>query len=313
MVILQKSSSMSTAISSTSTQPVMSLTDAIKAQQLALRTAVPKSAEEINAYQTQTRLLSNYPAIQKQQDTLTTAIEVQSARSLAYSDFSTVSHDADSVSQASALLTSNNRMSLLAAIKYGVDMWRLQAHFANVRIMGLSAIGAPGCLTGPSLKPWILNAPGIQNSGDLFISLATSIADAVDTNFRLWQDSVTIPGLPWYPSFVAVAAPYAPPVPNIPMPLITCVAQNYYKLASAIQIENQIRASLPNTFNVAGIDSFLQTLSSQLVSYFTLWMVSQMVMMVMGTGPVPTFNPPYVPAGQVVNGYVIPSPGHLAV
>jgi len=36
-------------------------------------------------------------------------------------------------------------------------------------------------------------------------------------------------------------------------------------------------------------------------------------MMVMGMGPVPTFNPPYVPVGSVGNGYVIPSPGHLAV
>ena len=57
---------------------------------------------------------------------------------------------------------------------------------------------------------------------------------------------------------------------------------------------------------------FIYTVAVFLANYFVSWMSSQNVMMVMGLGPVPTFNPPYVPVGSVVNGYVIPSPGHLA-
>jgi hypothetical protein len=97
------------------------------------------------------------------------------------------------------------------------------------------------------------------------------------------------------------------------MPLMTCVSQNFSKLASPSQLENQINAQLPNEFRIAEMDMFVYTVAVFLTNYFVSWLASQNVMMVMGMGPVPTFNPPYVPVGPVVNGYVIPSPGHLAV
>ena len=42
---------------------------------------------------------------------------------------------------------------------------------------------------------------------------------------------------------------------------------------------------------------------------FKIWQVSTMVTQVTGTGPVPTFAPPYVPGGPVVGGTAIMSPG----
>ena len=44
---------------------------------------------------------------------------------------------------------------------------------------------------------------------------------------------------------------------------------------------------------------------------FLIWIVSQMVMNVMGKGPIPTFAPPFVPVGPVLNGDNLPIPGHL--
>ena len=211
------------------------------------------------------------------------------------------------------IFTDDLRDKLLNAVRYGVDMWRLQAHFANIMIMGQTAIGNPGCLNGPNLKPWILQAPGVYNATGDKATLIRSVADAVTVNFTQWMNAVTVPGLPWYPMFVAVAAPFASPTPNVPMPLIVCVSQHQDKLMSPYQIETAIRAQLPNKLLTESADLFLLTLSAQLANYFTSWLVSQNVMMVMGMGPVPTFNPPYVPVGSVVNGYVIPSPGHLAV
>ena len=80
-----------------------------------------------------------------------------------------------------------------------------------------------------------------------------------------------------------------------------------------MQLESAIKAALPSDFLLAEMDIFYFNLSVYLANHFTTWLCSQQVMMVMGMGPVPTYNPPYVPVGSVVNGYVIPSPGHLAV
>jgi hypothetical protein len=42
---------------------------------------------------------------------------------------------------------------------------------------------------------------------------------------------------------------------------------------------------------------------------FKVWQASTMVTQVMGTGPVPTFAPPYVPAGPVLGGVGTMPPG----
>jgi hypothetical protein len=314
MVILQKAASPNVAktpISSIS--PISTQSEAITAQQDALNALIPKSDADTIALNTQKDLLSNYQSIENQQAVVNTAYVASNAQTVGSSGASVVLPEADKVAQIKALTTVENRDKLISAVRYGVNMWRLQAHFCNIQIMGQSAIGGPGCLQGPNLKPWILQAPGVYNTTGYIRTLATAVAEAVDTNFRQWQDGVTVPGLPWYPMFVAVAAPFAPPTPNIPMPLMVCVSQHFDKLASPTQIDNQIKAHLADDFRIAEMDMFIYTLTAHLVNYFLSWLSSQNVMMVMGMGPVPTFNPPYVPVGSVVNGYVIPSPGHLAV
>ena len=42
---------------------------------------------------------------------------------------------------------------------------------------------------------------------------------------------------------------------------------------------------------------------------FDIWKASTMISNVMGTGPVPTFAPPFVPVGPVVGGFLVPAPG----
>lgn len=311
MVILQKSVTPTVtkipSLSSTTTQ-----SEVISAQQDALNAYTPKSEEDSVALATQKNLLSNYQSIENQQTNVTTAYVTHSAQAVVSPGVADALSQADANAQLQALATDANREKLITAVRYGVDMWRLQAHFRDILIMGQTAIGNPGCLDGPRLKPWIMQAPGVTNASGYFRTLVTAVADAVDVNFKQWQDTVTVPGLPWYPMFVAVAAPFAPPVPNIPMPLMVCVSQNFSKLASPSQLENQIKAQLPNEFRIAEMDMFVYTVAVYLTNYFISWLTSQNVMMVMGMGPVPTFNPPYVPVGSVVNGYVIPSPGHLA-
>ncbi|MDH5324153.1 MAG: hypothetical protein OEZ68_14180 [Gammaproteobacteria bacterium] len=297
---------------STFLNPTLVRENSVSAQLQALSSVTPKSDVEATAKTSQTSLLTDFNTVEKRQIGVNTAFSVQSAATTAQTLTTALQQQSIQEDQVKSLTTTNNRDKLVNAVKYGVDSWRLQAHFANIQIMGQTAIGVPGCLQGPDLKPWITQAPGIYNSSGMFKTLANAVADAVSASFKQWQDTVTVPGLPWYPMFVAVAAPFAPPTPNIPMPLIVCVSQNFSKLASPSTLESAIYAKLPAEFKIAEMNLFIYNLAVHLMNYFVSWMSSQNVMMVMGMGPVPTFNPPYVPVGSVLNGYVIPSPGHLA-
>lgn len=312
MAILQKTATVS-SIPGQVYKPITTQTEAISAQQTVLSSVVPKSDAEAVAVKTQQNLLDNYQVVENQQAVVNSAYTTTSAQTLAPSAYNAAAvSQVDQQAQIKALATDANRDKLLSAVRYGIDMWRLQAHFNNISIMGQTAIGSPGCLSGPDLKPWITQAPTVYTATGYFKTLSTAIAEGVTNNFKQWQDFVTVPGLPWYPVFTAFAGPFAPPMPNIPMPLIVCVSQHQNKLMSPTQIESAIKASLPNEFLLSEMDLFYFPLSVQIANHFTTWLCSQQVMMVMGMGPVPTFNPPYVPVGPVVNGYVIPSPGHLA-
>lgn len=48
------------------------------------------------------------------------------------------------------------------------------------------------------------------------------------------------------------------------------------------------------------------------LSALEAWIPAQMVMQVLGTGPVPTFAPRHVPAGRAMGGHVLPSSGILS-
>ena len=312
MVALQKTSTVS-AVPSLALKPITTEAEAIAAQQTALSSVAAKSDAEVTAVQTQKNLLSNYQTVANQQAVVNSAYATTGSQPLASAYSAAVVSQVDKEAQIKALATDTNREKLLSAVQYGINMWRLQARFSNIHIMGQTAMGDPGCLLGPPLNPWILQAPSVYNAVGYFSTLTTSVANAVANNFKQWQDFVTVPGLPWYPAFAAFPAPFAPPTPNIPMPLIACVSQNINKLLSPSQWESAIKSTLPNDFLLAEMDMFYFTLSAFLINYFNTWLCSQQVMMVMGMGPVPTFNPPYVPVGPVINGYVIPSPGHLAV
>lgn len=197
----------------------------------------------------------------------------------------------------------------MQATRHALNMWKLQAHFQNIFIQGQTAIGSPGCLTGPDLEPWMRSYMASKNVPDNFASF---FARPISTAFKDWQQMVTVPGLPWYPMFVAVAMPFAPPTPNIPMPLHVMVSVKSTEITSSTKLANRIYAAAQNIeFSQAdreAIEEFTDNLSMR----FTTWLASSQVTMVMGMGPVPTFNPPYVPVGLVVGGYIIPSPGHLA-
>ncbi len=187
------------------------------------------------------------------------------------------------------------------------DLWRRQAFFSGITINGPTASG--GTLEGPALGPLILSAMGPALGGQPSAQrYATAIANALGEAWKEYQHSFSIPGLPWYPSFVAFPGPQAPPTPNVPSPLSVC-SSNRSAITAALLADR-----LKKAFGTPEPDSaaFFDAIAGAFEMAVTTWVSAQQITNVLGKGPVPTFAPPYVPVGPVVGGDNIASPGHLA-
>ncbi|MHA7775886.1 hypothetical protein [Roseibium sp. M-1] len=200
--------------------------------------------------------------------------------------------------------------AIKSGVKFAVDMWKISAHFTDLKIMSLSAIGTPGCLDGPSLEPHIRSHAKVQSLTGPAREMANAIAEGFSDNFFLWQDAVTVPGLPWYPAFVAYPGPAAPPIPNVPTPLISCVSAKINKLLLASELADTITQALPQSLRSE--TDFINRVAAGLALGASTWLPAAQVMLVLGFGPVPSFAPPYVPVGPVIGGTNIAAPGHLA-
>jgi hypothetical protein len=181
-------------------------------------------------------------------------------------------------------------------IEEGVPTWVQGLKLHGVVINGPIASGGHLVATNV-LKPLIVNRMLEAGAPQ---SIVDGFMGAVTEAWQAWMASVSVPFLPWYPAFAVVPAPYAPPCPNFPMPLIT-LAQNPMPLlpetlAAAIKGRIGEAANLPG--GVDAINEFCRWLNIG----FVKWLPMAQVMFVMGQGPVPTFAPPTVPVGPVVGG-----------
>jgi len=201
-------------------------------------------------------------------------------------------------------------------IVQAVDLWRVQAKFKDWKVMSVSAIGTPGCLDGPKLKDtpafaaWI----GMKKNEKVYIK---AVVEGMSKCWDDWQAKVMVPGLPLYPAFAAFPGPTAPPMPSIPMPLITMPSPMMAKLA----VFSQIKSAFLDEFKEGDLEgdmedkqheAIFESIAMAAATNFLVWLPMQQAMAVLGKGPIPTFAPPYVPVGPVVGGDNIGAPGHLA-
>lgn len=201
-------------------------------------------------------------------------------------------------------------------IVQSIDLWRVQAKFKDFKVMAVSAIGTPGCLDGPKLKDlppfstWI----GTKKNDKVYIK---AVVEGMSKAWEEWQSKVMVPGLPLYPAFAAFPGPMAPPMPSIPMPLITMPSPMMAKLA----VFSQIKSAFLDAFKENDLEdkvadkqheAIFESIAVAAATNFLAWLPMQQVMAVMGKGPIPTFAPPYVPVGPVMMGDNIAVPGHTA-
>ncbi|MDP6943300.1 MAG: hypothetical protein QF464_04050 [Myxococcota bacterium] len=198
--------------------------------------------------------------------------------------------------------------------KMAVDMWRLQAKFKDLKVMSVCAIGMPGCLDGPKLKDCYVGWVGTESNQNAYID---AVKDGISECWEAWQGQVMVPGLPWYPAFAAFPLASAPPMPNVPMPLITCPSAQMAKMTVPTQLRDAMVNALDSGLKNDDADdqhvAAFEAIGTVIALAFLMWLPQQQIMLVMGKGPVPTYAPPYVPVGPVIGGDNIAAPGHLAV
>jgi hypothetical protein len=205
--------------------------------------------------------------------------------------------------------------AMIDAVQFSHNMWKLQAKFKDLKVMSLTAIGAPGCLDGPELESNIKNAPMVASFAGNKKKHRDAVATGVSKCFKKWQDKVMVPGLPWYPAFIAFPGPMAPPMPNIPVPLIMCPSAMMSEIISPSSMTSAMDDALDGGLKDKDPDKQYHALHDAIATVlslaFLMWLPMQMVMLVLGKGPIPSFAPPFVPVGPVVGGDNISAPGHL--
>ncbi len=185
--------------------------------------------------------------------------------------------------------------------------WQSAAMISGMVINGPAGMVPPGTLSSPvMMNTAMILATVVPGQGANFMPMAKAVATGIETAWSAWEKGFTIQLQ--YPPFASVPAPTAPPTPNIPMPVIT---------GSSIGDPMMKKAALSGLMlaNLSGVtpDDLTQlifdTFADGFCMMFDIWKASTMVSNVMGTGPVPSFAPPFSPVGPVVGGTNIPSPG----
>jgi len=193
-----------------------------------------------------------------------------------------------------------------SAICSAWSQWQTAATMVGITIN--AAMAAAGQIVGPPLTPLILASAPKSTPAEMKYS--NVIANVIGTAWQTFTATVKVPGLPWYPAYVAVPSPMAPPTPNTPVPfaMLTQVPVSISMTVMKGQMISQLgdpRAQFHKELFESICDAFEKT--------YNLWKVSTMVTKVMPTlAPVPTFAPPYVPVGPVVGGIATMLPGGFA-
>ncbi len=208
--------------------------------------------------------------------------------------------------------------TMLDAVESAFNMWRPTLMFQNIKINGPTAVGSKGCLkANGDFYEMFKMYPGHNQFilGKHYPKWRDAVGKGVNNCLKNYVDGVTVTGAPWYPAFAAFPGPVAPPMPNVAWPLIACPSTGM----ADITVPEKLKKAMLKEFD-DGVaekchdkihETIFEAIATALAPGFLIWVSSQMVNLVMGTGQIPTFAPPVVPVGPVVNGQNIPAPGNL--
>lgn len=190
---------------------------------------------------------------------------------------------------------------IIDAVEFGFNTFRQTAVLAGVMINGPTAMG--GRLQGPALDNLIKMAPSVAGWTGGKAAVRDAVAAGLHQQWMILLTRMTVPGLPWFPAFAMFPGPAAPPMPNVPTPILALMGDP--APVQAAPLKTAMQACMRGNFDYS--NEFLESIAVGFDAAMQVWRTAQMVT-VLGSGPIPTFAPPYVPAGPVVGGSVAAIP-----
>ncbi len=189
------------------------------------------------------------------------------------------------------------------AICGAIQNWMSMAMVNTAIINGPVGMVTPGGVFGPPIMPLILGQG--PKATPMEMKYTQAIASAFGSAWQSWQSGLM--GQLMYPAFAAFPGPMAPPMPNVPLPLMA-LPSSQEVLLSPILLKSSMVSNFGDASALHAADLF-DALAQAFNPVFQMFKSTTMVQNVLGTGPIPTFAPPFVPVGPVVMGSVIPTPG----
>ncbi|HWA28037.1 MAG TPA: hypothetical protein VG734_20465 [Lacunisphaera sp.] len=193
--------------------------------------------------------------------------------------------------------------AICAGFSFGMSHWKLSASFTGVTIMGPMAMG--GKIEAPWIDSQVIQGTNVAFGGPM-TEWAKALVEGAARGFaNKWKelgDNTRVPGLPWYPAFACFPGPMAPPMPNVPCPLMALAPR--LDLVGAGALKDEMMRKAPNGTLYA--EKVFTAVSDALSTGLMQFISTQMITLAMGRGSVPSFAPPYVPVGPVVGGDILP-------
>jgi len=196
---------------------------------------------------------------------------------------------------------------ICSAICTGWQQWMAASTITKVIISANVGTITPGSIVGPPLFPLAL-APAPKHKPYL-AKFSTAIATAVGNAWTTW--SVGYMGtLQYPPTFATCPSPVHPPTPNIPMPVKTAGSSPGEAMLQASALKSSMIGLLGDP-KAPHHKELFESIATAFKSSFDQWALSTQVSNVLGTGPVPTFCPPWTPVGPVLGGMGNGVPGSV--
>lgn len=195
---------------------------------------------------------------------------------------------------------------ICGAICAAIDKWMKLTTITGVIINGPVGMLTPSGVKGPPLAPLIMASAPKEKPQEL--KYAQAIANALGNLWQTWH--LGLSGTIMYPpTFAACPAPVHPPTPNLPLPLIALSSPGESGL-SPTTLKSTMENNLGDARALHAQELF-EAIAKAFNTVFQIFKASTLVQNVLGTGPVPTYAPPFVPVGPVVGGVGNSPPGCL--
>lgn len=191
------------------------------------------------------------------------------------------------------------------AFRASVNDWIGKARIQNGKINGPMFRLDPGGLTSlANMEAGLLPA---LTAARLPLPVAQALSKTLVAAWNDWTRGYQVVAPSAFPTFAAVPGPHAPPTPSIPIPLQAGSSAGEASLNSAILFGKLIAALRPYTGQAPGsMDQGMKGLADWVDSSFQDWKRTVVISGMIGQGSVPTFAPPYVPVGPVIQGFITP-------